>query len=239
MTRCAGAFRGQTGDKSERLGFVLWSSWRKRVKVCSRLGKGILSKLVRSCSLRSFKCCQRGLSGFFLNLGSTSKLAPMKFECAQCGKVHRSIFGARDPYSTLVAARWGRDREGLDHFLLACLECGTLHDCSGSVAAIIPMIGNSWRILGTFKAASIVEAYRKSGATKIFSRFAKEDAGLPELIVDQLTYAGLFPDPMEQAKGYLSVEELEIWKKLQPDSRGRSLKENPPPISRQPRSPKQ
>src|SRR5690606_5243710 len=94
----------------------------------------------------------------------------------------------------LVIEQWYRAEDGADHFGAACMRCGAVHDCIGSLMAVIPFVGESFKALGFVRAEEFVERHQMAGAGKTFFSYAIEEIGLPRRIVRHLEDAGHFPE---------------------------------------------
>ena len=57
----------------------------------------------------------------------------MKFKCVACGKVLSNPYDVDPLNGNIIMRPWYTDQNGLNHSAIACLECGTIHDTSGSI----------------------------------------------------------------------------------------------------------
>lgn len=66
-------------------------------------------------------------------LARTKLLMHMDFKCNCCGKTLSRPYSVDPVHSDIYTRPWYIDDQGLEHLVVVCLECGTIHDCSGSI----------------------------------------------------------------------------------------------------------
>jgi hypothetical protein len=57
----------------------------------------------------------------------------MRFRCLTCDKTIRKSYDVDRVQGDLLGRPWYIDDTGLKHVAIVCLNCGTIHDCSGSL----------------------------------------------------------------------------------------------------------
>ena len=116
----------------------------------------------------------------------------MKFICPCCEK-RLSISYTVDPEKgEIIAGPWYRDKQGLNHVAIGCLNCGAIHDTSGRgfLGAILtlllgrmPMMIHS--SLEPMELPVLVEALMSEAPEKTAREIAAgEEFAIPELVID-------------------------------------------------------
>ena len=113
----------------------------------------------------------------------------MKFKCITCDR-RKPLVTFGNPEGRVVLKRWYRDETGLDHYIAACLDCGTIHDCVTSFKAFI---GMPWRTVGALQAADVIAKHKASAEALTFEVFATFEFAIPAEILRELVAAGHFP----------------------------------------------
>jgi hypothetical protein len=118
----------------------------------------------------------------------------MKFTCKGCGHVYTTANDPVAPHGSLVVARWSRDKTGLDHYAMACLKCGTIHDTVPTWGMFIPFFSDSYKTTNALPAAAIVEMYENSRDPRRFRDFVAQELSLPQNVCEQLVRSKYFPE---------------------------------------------
>lgn len=113
----------------------------------------------------------------------------MSFRCQCCKKLLSTSYDSDQEHGDLLGRRWYRDQAGLNHLAIVCLECGAIHDCSGSAFRSIVTFGKS-----RMKIHSCVDPVQLSVMVRNLTddpraksrTVAIGELGLPESVIDVL-----------------------------------------------------
>jgi hypothetical protein len=112
----------------------------------------------------------------------------MIFKCKVCGE-ESEVKGDRNRSHTRLYARpWYVDGNGLKHLIVVCLQCGGIHDCSGSfLKGLLTGFRNPLKIhddINPFEISVLIMERLKAGESG--RQIAIEEFGIPEDVIDVL-----------------------------------------------------
>ena len=117
----------------------------------------------------------------------------MKFRCITCGKTLSRSYDTDPEHGDLLGRPWYRDKSGLNHLVIVCLECGTIHDVSGSISRslLMPLLGGRTPLkvhqdINPMELALMVTEYQDKTPNKSAREIAVKDLGIPEKVVEVL-----------------------------------------------------
>jgi hypothetical protein len=113
----------------------------------------------------------------------------MRFKCLTCDKTISRSYDADPIRGDLLGRPWYIDESGLKHLAIVCLNCGTIHDCSGSfLRGLLSGFRTPLKIhndMNPMELGVMIMA-RTPDSSINFRAFAIDEFGIPEEVIDVL-----------------------------------------------------
>lgn len=113
----------------------------------------------------------------------------MKFKCLACHKTIERSYQVDPVDGDLFGGPWYIDETGLKHLTLVCLNCGTIHDVSGSfLRGILTGFRSPVKVHNDINPMELglMVMQRTDNPETESRRVAIEELGIPERVIDVL-----------------------------------------------------
>lgn len=112
----------------------------------------------------------------------------MRFKCHCCKAKLSRPYESFSIDADYIISPWYVDRSHLKHLLMVCLNCGALHDCTGSMGAalISAFRGNPLKMEKSITPLELGQYILSMYGTDSPRAVLKSDFNIPEWIIDTL-----------------------------------------------------
>jgi hypothetical protein len=113
----------------------------------------------------------------------------MRFKCLTCEKAVSKSYDVDHIRGDLLGRPWYIDEAGLKHLAIVCLNCGTIHDCSGSLLrGLLSGLRSPFKVHRDINPMELgVMVMTRTDDPSTNSRaFAINELGIPEEVIDVL-----------------------------------------------------
>lgn len=121
----------------------------------------------------------------------------MNITCRTCATLLRRSAANKPTTPDCLAVPWYRDEHGARHMALACLHCGTVHDCVGAqrpaifTALMSPLKINMVKVVATLSPQETLQ--RSTSCPPQDTASVPEKPAVPDPVLDALRQHGLCP----------------------------------------------
>ena len=134
----------------------------------------------------------------------------MNFQCRCCGALLSRSYDSDRTAGDVLGRPWYRDDTGLNHLAIVCLNCGTIHDCSGSaIRALLTLGKTKYKCHNSIDPLQLSTMVRSmtGGLTSDARTIAVEKLGIPESVVNALVERTLLGPAFDSTRTDSTVQD--------------------------------